>query len=115
MNPLEARVLSAITLSQPEQPMPPNPPPPVPYWQQGSFAITLVLMPILYYVVGVVLWPGNGYSVELKSIVITAALISTVAAITGFWLAGSHGSKPSGSDDDPGRSTKPEPNPPPKP
>lgn len=80
-------------------------PPPVPFWQQGAFWVTVFMLPPVYYIVGVVMWPSNNYSAEIKSIVITAGLITTIAAILGFWLAGSHGSKPSNSSD--GMSTTP--------
>jgi hypothetical protein len=95
----QASVLSAIVLSKnkesdPVDQQPQNNPNSLPFYKQGAFVVTLLFMPIIYFIVGVVLWPANNYSAELKAAVITTGLISTVAAVLSFWMAGSHGSKP---------------------
>lgn len=99
-----AKVVGGVSLKIKDDTVPPKTD--MPFWQQPAFFVTLLLMVPIYFVTAVVLWPWAvvagqppQYSPEMKSVVITAALITTIAAIVGFWLAGSHGSRPNPDPD----------------
>lgn len=81
-------MLSGITLK--EEPVPTDPK--EPFWKQPAFWVTLLLLPLVYIVTLLVLWPGNGYTPEVKIMVITAVGVGLLTAITGFWLASSYSS-----------------------
>lgn len=66
-------------------------PTPTPLLKQPAFVISLMLIPLAYIVTFMVLLPGNGYSTEVKVMVI-AAVVGVLTAITGYWLASSFGS-----------------------
>ena len=86
-------VVGGITLTAKETTMA-DPPsatynPSQPFWKQPAFYITLLLVPLVYLVVLIVLWPGSNFSTDIKTMVVTAVVSGVLGAITGFWLASS--------------------------
>lgn len=51
------------------------------------------LLPLVYAVVIMVLWPGSDYTSEVKSMVISAVVLTTLGAMVAFWLGSSRGSQ----------------------
>lgn len=99
-----AKVVGGVSLKIKDDPVKQ---PDLPFWQSPAFFVTCMLVIPIYFVTFVVLWPWAvatgqppAFSPEMKSVVITAACITTLVAITGFWLAGSHGSRPNPDPDD---------------
>lgn len=64
-----------------------------PFYRMASFWITLILMPLVYLVVyAVVIKGGDGWSQEVKAMVVSAIISGILGAVTGFWLGSSLGS-----------------------
>lgn len=62
----------------------------VPFYKLASFWITLILMPLVYLVVyAVVIRGGDGWSQEVKAMVVSAIISGILGAVTGFWLGSS--------------------------
>jgi hypothetical protein len=63
----------------------------VPLWRQPALAISVLLLPLVYYVAHLVLTGATdgGFSGELKAAVATAIITGVLGGITGFWLGSS--------------------------
>lgn len=91
----QARVLSAIHLSLKENnmpdPTPPAPPKPAdtPFWLQAPIWVMAMLVPLVYIVCIMVLWPANGYSTEVKVMVVTA-VVGLLGLLGAYWFANSN-------------------------
>lgn len=85
----EERVVTSIALSVNQEPPVPQQPPPPPFWKQPAIWVSAALTPLVYIVVIMVL--QGSYSTEVKVMVI-AAVLAALAAITGFWLSTSYSS-----------------------
>lgn len=59
-----------------------------PFWKHPAFWITLAILPLVYMVAGIVLLK-DGYSNDLRTVVVTAIVSGAFGSITGFWLASS--------------------------
>lgn len=57
----------------------------VPFWKQPAFGVTLLLLPLVYMAVGSVLWM-EGWTDEVKLMVVTSVVSGLLSAVTGFWL-----------------------------
>ena len=53
--------------------------------------ITLAILPLVYMVVSAVLW-GDGWSQEIKAMVVASVVSGVLGAVTGYWLGSSFGS-----------------------
>ena len=71
----------AVAMSESNQPMYKNP----------AFVVTLLLMPLVYVVVGAVLWKEN-IPQDLLVMTVTAVISGVLSGIMGFWLGTSFGS-----------------------
>jgi hypothetical protein len=69
-------------------PATPTQAPVLPFYKQAPIWITLLLMPLVYIVVCIVLWPGSAYPSETRTQVITA-IIGLLTLIGGYWLGSS--------------------------
>jgi muramidase (phage lysozyme) len=63
----------------------------IPLWRQPALAISVLLLPLVYYVAHLVLTGATdgGFSGELKAAVATAIITGVLGGITGFWLGSS--------------------------
>lgn len=63
------------------------------FWQQPALWITLLLLPLVYWVVGAVLhgW-GGVWAPEIRASVVSAVISGVLGSVTGFWLGTSWGS-----------------------
>lgn len=59
-----------------------------PFWKQPAIWVTAALIPLVYAVVFIVLL-RDGYTNDLRTMVVTAVVSGVLGAITGFWLAAS--------------------------
>ena len=57
----------------------------VPFWKQPAFAVTALLLPLVYATVGSVLWMDK-WTQEVQLMVVTAVVSGLLTGITGFWL-----------------------------
>jgi len=64
----------------------------VPVWKQPAFVVTSMLMPLVYLTVTAVLFK-DGFSAEVKSMVIATVVSGILGAISGFWLGTSFSSQ----------------------
>ena len=87
MQPGKALVLGSITLTQEKVTM--DPPKET---KHPAMLVTYLLLPLVYAVVGFVLWPGSSYPPEVKTMVITAIVSGVLGTIVGFWMGTSLGS-----------------------
>jgi muramidase (phage lysozyme) len=71
----------AVAMAESNQPMYKNP----------AFIVTLLLMPLVYVVVGAVLWKEN-IPQDLLVMTVTAVISGVLSGIMGFWLGTSFGS-----------------------
>ena len=71
----------AVAMAESNQPMYKNP----------AFVVTLMLMPLVYVVVGAVLWKEN-IPQDLLVMTVTAVISGVLSGIMGFWLGTSFGS-----------------------
>ncbi len=62
---------------------------PVPPTCKPMTLITLAIMLPVYFVVGMVMWPGNGYSPELQQFVVNTVLTGSLGAAVGYWFGSS--------------------------
>jgi muramidase (phage lysozyme) len=62
----------------------------VPFWKQPAFMVTLLILPLVYLVVGAVVFMA-GWSDEIRASVVSAVLSGVLMGITGFWLGSSSG------------------------
>lgn len=88
--------------------MPEPIPPPIPFYKQGAFIITLLLIPLVYMAVWIVLTSTSqtfgpdgkvtatqlAYSSDVRTLVIGACVVTLLGVIAGFWMAGSHNATP---------------------
>lgn len=64
------------------------------FWRNPAFIVTALLLPLLYMVVGSVVFDqGAGWSDEMRSVVVTAIVTGLLGSITGFFLGSSLGSQ----------------------
>jgi hypothetical protein len=63
-----------------------------PFWMLPAFWVTVLLLPALYIVLGAVLF-REGFSEEVKIMVVTAVVSGGLGSITGFWLGSSASSQ----------------------
>ena len=63
-----------------------------PFWYAPAFWVSLLLLPLVYMVVGAVLF-RDGWSDEIKIMVITAILTGALGAITAYWMGTSSSSQ----------------------
>ena len=56
-----------------------------PFWRQGAFVVAVILTPLIYMTVFRVLW-GDGYSEQLRTVVVTAILSGLLGALTGYFF-----------------------------
>lgn len=61
------------------------------FWLQPAFWITVLLLPLVYFVVVRVLM-SDSFSTEVQSMVIAAVVSGVLGALTGFWLGTSFSS-----------------------
>lgn len=57
-----------------------------PYWQTGAFALTLMLMPLIYWVVWAVTREGSPFSDDIRAMVVSAIITGALGAVLGFWV-----------------------------
>ena len=63
-------------------------------WRNPAFVMTCILVPLLYIVVGAVVFGiGGAWSDEMRSVVVTAIVTGLLGSITGFFLGSSLGSQ----------------------
>jgi putative chitinase len=62
------------------------------FWHQPAFWITLLLLPLVYFVVARVLL-SDSFSDEVRSMVIAAVISGVLSAVSGFWLGTSFSSQ----------------------
>lgn len=62
-----------------------------PFWYSPVFWISLMLMPLIYIVTYRVLW-AEGFSEEIRTVVITAIATGLLSSITGFYMGSAMGS-----------------------
>lgn len=62
------------------------------FWKRPAFWITLLLLPLVYFVVYRVL-EKDAFSPEVQSMVISAVITGILGAILGYWLGSSFGSQ----------------------
>ncbi len=63
-----------------------------PLWKQPAMVVSILLLPLVYYVVAVVLQFGD-FSQETKSMVVQAIIVGVLSGITGFFLGSSVSSR----------------------
>lgn len=63
-----------------------------PFWYSPTFWITLLMMPLVYGTVWLVL-TGDGFSEEIKTVVVTAIVSGVLSSITGYFLGSALGSQ----------------------
>lgn len=87
----------ALSLEDKTMPLPPASLPSVPeqytlpFYKQAAFYITMLLMPLVYIVVIMVLYPANGFDSTMKTVVVTAIMTTLLATgIVGFWLSSTY-------------------------
>ncbi len=69
----------------------------VPYWRNPAMIVTVLLAPLLYIVVIAVTFNlggagQDGWSDEMRSVVVTAIVTGLLGSLSGFWLGSSFGS-----------------------
>lgn len=65
-----------------------------PFWFSPAFAITCLLVPLVYLVVSAVVFGlGGQWSDEMRSVVVTAIVTGLLGSISGYYLGSSLGSK----------------------
>ena len=64
----------------------------VPFWQQPAFVVSILLLPLVYFVVVYVLAFGQS-SEEVRSMVIAAVISGVLGSLTGYWLGTSFSSQ----------------------
>lgn len=57
----------------------------VPFWKQPAFAVTGLLLPLIYMVVGAVIFQDN-WSDDIRLMVVTSIVSGLLTGISGFWL-----------------------------
>ena len=62
-----------------------------PMYKNPAFVVTMMLMPLVYTVVGAVLWKEN-IPQDLLVMTVTAVISGVLSGIMGFWLGTSFGS-----------------------
>lgn len=63
-----------------------------PFWRMPAFAITCALLPLIYLVVGAVLF-ADGWTAEIRASVVSAIVSGVMFSVVGFWLGTSAGSQ----------------------
>lgn len=64
-----------------------------PFWRNGAFIITCMMVPLLYLTVWWTLREDNTLSDEVKAMVVASIMTGLLSAITGFWLGTSFSSQ----------------------
>jgi muramidase (phage lysozyme) len=62
------------------------------WWRQPAMWVTLALLPLVYFVVWQVML-GEGWSSEVRSMVVAAIVTGLLGGISGYWLGTSYGSQ----------------------
>jgi membrane protein YqaA with SNARE-associated domain len=62
------------------------------WWRQPAAFVTLSLLPLVYFVVWQVML-GEGWSSEVRSMVVAAIVTGLLGGISGYWLGTSYGSQ----------------------
>lgn len=62
------------------------------WWRQPAPWVTAALLPLVYFVVWQVM-TGEGWSSEVRSMVVAAIVTGLLGAVTGYWLGTSYGSQ----------------------
>lgn len=57
-----------------------------PFYKTGAFAITLLLMPPIYWVVWVVTRDGSPFGADIRAAVVSALVTGALAIIMNFWM-----------------------------
>lgn len=84
----KAQVIGSIALTLQQEPPVPEPKP-IPFWLNPAFVISVMMLPLVYAVALIILWPyeGNNYSNEIKIMVVSAVLSNGIlTAVLGYWL-----------------------------
>jgi muramidase (phage lysozyme) len=64
---------------------------PIPPWKNPAMIVTILLLPMIYGVVGAVIF-GAGWDSNIRSFVVGVVVGSTLGAVVAFWLGSSFGS-----------------------
>lgn len=57
-----------------------------PYWTTGAWALTVLLMPPIYWVIYIVTRDGSPYGADIRASVVTAVITGALGALLGFWV-----------------------------
>lgn len=57
-----------------------------PFWRTGAFAMTVMIMPLIYWVVYVVTRDGSPFGADIRAAVVTAIVTGALGSFLGYWV-----------------------------
>jgi lysozyme len=57
-----------------------------PFWCTGAFAMTVMIMPLIYWVVYVVTRDGSPFGADIRAAVVTAIVTGALGSFLGYWV-----------------------------
>lgn len=57
-----------------------------PFWRTGAFAMTVMIMPLIYWVVYVVTRDGSPFGDDIRAAVVTAIVTGALGSFLGYWV-----------------------------